>query len=133
MELTNAGAGTLDLTNIQFTDGITFDFADASITKLPPGQRVLLVSNAMAFDMRYGTGLPVIGQYSGKLSNQGESLEITGMDGDTLTSVTYGTRDPWPEQADGLGSSLELIDPLEEITAPSNWQASVQFGGTPGH
>ena len=133
VELTNAGAGTLDLTNIQFTDGITFDFADASITKLPPGQRVLLVSNAMAFDMRYGTGLPVIGQYSGKLSNQGESLEITGMDGDTLTSVTYGTRDPWPEQADGLGSSLELIDPLEEITAPSNWQASVQFGGTPGH
>jgi len=133
VELMNAGPSTLDLTGIHFTDGITFDFSEASIAQLPPGQRVLIVSNAIAFDVRYGMGLPVIGQYSGKLSNQGEALEVTAVDGSILSTVTYGISDPWPGQADGLGSSLELTDSLGQVNAPSNWQASVQFGGTPGH
>ena len=133
VELMNAGVHTLDLTGSQFTDGITFDFSETSITQMLPGQRVLIVSNAVAFDFRYGAGLPVIGQYSGKLSNQGETLEITAINGDILSTVTYGVSSPWPEQADGLGSSLELTDPLGQVNAPPNWQASVQFGGTPGH
>jgi hypothetical protein len=132
VELVNGGLGTLDLTGIRFTDGITFDFSEASMTYLAPGQRILLVANQTAFEIRYGLDLPVVGQYSGKLSNQGEHLEIMDAHGNILTSLTFGTNNPWPKQADGQGSSLELIDPEGQTAAPENWQASGQMGGTPG-
>ena len=132
VELMNAGVNTLDLTGVHFTDGITFDFSEASITQLPAGQRVLLVSNAIAFDIRYGPGLPVIGQYNGKLSNQGETLEVTAFNGDKLSAVTYGVSSPWPPRADGQGSSLELTDPMGQTESPENWQASEYLDGTPG-
>jgi hypothetical protein len=38
---------------------------------------------------------------------------------------------PWPLEADGLGSTLELIDPLLDNTLPESWQASA-LHGTPG-
>ena len=38
----------------------------------------------------------------------------------------------WPVTPDGLGPSLELIDPDQDNTTPRNWHASVADGGTPG-
>ncbi|MCF7975121.1 MAG: CotH kinase family protein [Phycisphaerae bacterium] len=132
VELVNAGLSTLDLAGARFTDGIEFDFSEASVTLMAPGQIVLLVANDAAFDMRYGPDLPVIGQYSGKLSNAGEHLEIMDAQGNVLTTLTYGTSSPWPTQADGQGPSLELMDRMGQTDTPENWQASGQLNGTPG-
>jgi len=41
---------------------------------LAPAQRVLIVKNKAAFDFRYGTNLPVAGEYSGSLNNGGELI-----------------------------------------------------------
>jgi hypothetical protein len=46
--------------------------------------------------------------------------------------VAYTSSPPWPDQTDGDGYSLELIDPQQDHTSPGNWAKSVLYGGTPG-
>jgi len=50
----------------------------------------------------------------------------------TIDLVRYGTRDPWPEAADGAGRSLEVIDIALDDDYPSSWKASDRIGGSPG-
>lgn len=132
IELFNAGTGTLDLNGVRFIDGIEFDFTGSRTTQLRPGEYLLVVKQTKAFEARHGSGLPVAGEYSGRLSNGGERIELVDGNQQSLLAFTYGTRLPWPQSADGQGPSLELIDPDAELNLPENWQASMQTGGTPG-
>ena len=59
----SAQALTLDLTDLRFTKGVDFDFAGSAVTSLAPGEFVLVVRNLAAFEARYGTGLPVAGEF----------------------------------------------------------------------
>ncbi len=132
IELLNYGTGTCDLSGLRFVTGIVFDFAGSPIRTLAPGARVLIVKNRAAFAMRYGSSLPVAGEYSGRLSNSGERLELVAADGETVLDFTYGTDAPWPEAADGDGPSLERREPVGDPNAPGSWQASSAPGGSPG-
>ncbi|MHC4571049.1 MAG: LamG-like jellyroll fold domain-containing protein, partial [Planctomycetota bacterium] len=78
IELKNTGPNTLDLTYVSFSNGITFNFDGSSVTSLDPCDFVLVVRNQAAFESRYGTGLSskIAGQYSGKLDNGGEKIEL---------------------------------------------------------
>jgi hypothetical protein len=133
VELVNAGTTTLDVTGLRFTDGIEFDFTEVADPFLSAGQCVLLVKNRGAFEARYGLGLPVVGQYSGQLSNDGEHIELTDAAGETVLEFTYETKDPWPEAADGGGASLELVGVTADPTLPESWRASALNGGSPGN
>lgn len=132
VEFFNPGTATFDLTGVRFTAGIDFDFTGSAITQLPPGAFVLVVPNRAAFEFRYGVGLPIAGQYSGRLANSGEHLELVDAADHTITELTYGTIDPWPALADGNGSSLELRDFSGDRSAADHWQASPAMGGSPG-
>src|SRR5690606_28825166 len=57
-------------------------------------------------------------------------LQTTG--GKLIYSVVYDDEGDWPEDADGSGSSLELRHTSLDPQLPTSWQASVEFGGTPG-
>lgn len=131
IELFNNGTAAFDLTGLAFTTGIQFNFADAPRTLLRPGEYFLLVKNRAAFEKRYGAGLPVAGEYSGRLDNSGEQVVLENRD-QPLFDFTYGTRDPWPRAADGSGVSLELIDPAGNLNDAANWRPSVKKGGSPG-
>src|SRR5213075_1863663 len=79
IEFQNTGTQTLQLGGIHFDEGITFTFSPSGpITSLAPGARVLVVKNKAAFESRYGTGLPIAGEYigvaGGTLSNNGEDV-----------------------------------------------------------
>jgi len=132
IELVNSGTTTLDVTGLRLIAGIEFDFTDATDTLLSPGQYVLLVKNLGAFETRYGFGLPTIGEYSGRLSNSGEHIELIDGAGETILEFTYGTESPWPVLADGHGPSLEIVDMTGDPGLPENWQASDFDGGSPG-
>ena len=73
LELKNTGTNTLDLSGLQFTDGLTFTFTNG--TRLGPGAFVVLVRNAAAFAVKY-PGVTVQGLYTGKLDNNGETLTL---------------------------------------------------------
>ena len=141
LELLNISDQPIDLTNVQFqqivvgndTQGIAFDFANAAIKELGPGERLIVVENLDAFTFRYGNQLPVAGVWSGGLSNRSETITI-GSDGDVFQQFAY--RDTWYDQTDGRGFSLEIIDPaadnLDRWNDDDAWRASTVFGGTPG-
>lgn len=132
VEISNPGTSTYDLTGVHFSKGIDFDFSTSTYTTLAPGARVLVVQNRAAFEYRYGTGLPIAGEYGGRLSNAGETLTLAGPIDEVLFEVTYGTGAPWPESPDGNGPSLELFDLTGDRTAPDHWRASFASSGSPG-
>lgn len=132
VELVNSGTTTLDVTGLRFVDGIEFDFTGVADPRLAAGQCVLLVKNVGAFEARYGFGLPIVGEYSGRLSNSGEHVELVDAAGETILEFTYGTESPWPATADGDGPSLELVDVAADPNLPESWQASALDGGSPG-
>lgn len=131
IELQNIGNQTLDLPGVKFIDGVLFDFTDSPIATLAPGQRVVVVSDLAAFRARYGNGPQVAGTYTGTLSDNGELLALVDRDGGTIKSFTFDDGAGWPDRADGLGATLEVISTSGDFNAGSNWRASVEVGGTP--
>ena len=140
MELMNVASQPIDLTGVSIT-GITFAFADNTI--LAAGGRLVIVRDQAAFEARYAAklggityGLNTAGspEYSGRLSNSGEQIVITGQAG-TIRDFSYLDDLPWPPTADGLGPSLVLISPAIPIPdhgVAANWAASSDPGGCPG-
>jgi hypothetical protein len=138
IELLNIGNSPVSLLGSVFTDGIDFNFNNASRSMVGSGERVLLVKDAAAFAQRYGAAAAakIIGEFedSTGLSNDGETMTISGADGNPIRTFTYNDKEPWPEGADGDGFSLELISPDSnpDHNVATNWQLSSVVGGSPG-
>ena len=125
-------AGTILLSGLQFDDGITFAFGDA---ELGPGERAVIVKDASAFALRYGSNVAVLGEYSGSLSNGGEAITLVDSAGVEISSVTYNDGGLWSAAADGDGASLVLDSDTTSndlLGKYYSWRASVEYGGTPG-
>lgn len=128
-------------------DAVDFDFPPNTV--LAPGAYALVVSfdpltnpSALAaFQSRYGTNSMLLGPYSGKLDNGGESVELYPPDppqpsGDVpyilVDKVVYGDRTPWPTNADGFGPSLQRINHALYGNEPTNWLAAAATPGPAG-
>ena len=143
VELTNIGNEWIDLTSVEFANGIAFDFTDSAITRLDPGESVVVVHDAGAFAARYNTaGILLAGPYEGNLANNGEPIRLLDRLGEPIFNFSYDDDGGWPGRADGKGATLELrslaniptTDP--ERTAylenDDHWQSSIRYGGSPG-
>ncbi len=111
--------------------GIGYVFPPGTV--LAPGQVVVLASalSPAAFAARH-PGVPVLGHFDGSLDNGGERLTLCDRDGRTIVSADYDDSAAWPQEADGDGASLEILDPRDDPDAPASWRASSQPDGTPG-
>jgi hypothetical protein len=131
IELTNVGSETIHLNLVRFTNGIDFTFPDVALS---PGGYCLVVKDVAAFEARYGPGLPVAGQYSGSLANDGERIELVDAIGRTIHDFKY--EDNWYETTDGSGFSLTIADPVPADPAQWSqkdaWRPSRSEGGSPG-
>ncbi len=132
IELRNVGPRVIDLTGVRFTDGVAFDFAGSDVTELASGEHVLVVEDQAAFEIRYGSDLPVAGTWSGKLSNGGELLLLEDAEAGIIQLFAYDDEAGWPTEPDGTGPSLEVIDIDGNYNDPANWRASTGHLGTPG-
>ena len=142
LELQNVSNETIDLTGVIISNCFDFDFTNSALTVLAPGEVVLVVRNQSAFQYRYGSGLPIAGQWGdplapdggSNLSNGGERILITAADATFIRDFVYDDGGAWPEVPDGDGPSLELTNPyaLPDHTVGSNWRASTAPAGTPG-
>jgi len=128
IELTNLGTQAIDLNLVRFTKGIDYTFPSVS---LPAGGYCLLVKDIAAFEAKYGTKLPVVGQYAGTLSNAGERIELVDALGGVIESFEYS--DKWFDLTDGIGFSLTVRDPhAVDFGSRDAWRPSAYSGGSPG-
>jgi hypothetical protein len=138
IEVTNVSANRINLAGVRFTAGVEFDFTGTPAATLDAGLSAVVVANAEAFGARYvkRSLVTLAGDFTGltRLANEGELVQLTAADGSVIQSFAYDDKAPWPEAADGLGFTLELIDPASrpDPANPQNWRASLDIGGTPG-
>jgi len=129
VELANVGSQTIDLSRVAFTDGIQFTFPSV---ELAPGAYLLVAEDMAAFAAAYGADLPVVGPYSGNLSNAGERVALRDATGAVIQSLTYC--DDWYSITDGQGFSLTAKAPAgsDSLDCQSAWRPSARAGGSPG-
>ena len=128
IELKNEGPAVLNLGGVTFTEGITFTFP--ANTTLVPGAFIVLVKNPATFAQLH-PNVSIGGVYTGRLSDDGESVALAIARGPALVSVRYDDSAPWPLAADGHGFSLVRADGGDPDD-PDNWRASTNRGGSPG-
>jgi len=88
----------------------------------------------VAKDVEYLQGLypntPMVGDFSGRLSNAGETIVLTDSLGNCVDQVRYYDGGSWPIYADGGGHSMELRDPEADNNIGSAWAASDESSRT---
>jgi hypothetical protein len=135
IELTNISDTPIaSLAGVRFTSGLSFTFPNIP---LAPGERILVVRDQAGFEARYGTGLPVVGTYTGSvLDNSGERIILVDADGAVIQDFTYNDNgDGWHPTTDGEGFSLVTINESSDTTTWSGgdaWRSSFEMLGSPG-
>jgi len=129
--INNSSSATLDLTGLQLTaNGLAFAFPNGM--RLGPGTFTVVVRSQAAFQAAYGSGLPIAGQWTGRLDPIADTIRLTraAPTGQTeiLDEVGFAAEAPWPEAANGQGGSLQLIDAKQDNTRVGNWTAIPALG-----
>ncbi|MDG2323090.1 MAG: lamin tail domain-containing protein, partial [Akkermansiaceae bacterium] len=124
IEVRNIGPNPLDLTGVQFTDGV-----EASLSgSLAPGEYGLIVANPGNFP-----GLKIVGTYTGALNNGGEQLTLRDANGENILSFDY--EGDWFSPARSGGYSLDVLNENADWSSwddQFSWALSSEAGGSPG-
>ena len=141
VEIYNSDTRSIEIKGVTVEQGEPFDRLTLGSNLLPAGGYGVLVRNRKAFQFRY-PDVPadrILAEWgSGRLSNGGETIRLTGADGGAILQVTYddgNADDPqnlWPVEPDGLGPSLVPGGQGVDANDPAWWRASSQLGGSPG-
>ncbi len=128
IELTNIGTQTINLNLVRFTNGVDFTFPDV---ELALGEYIIVVENHNASEARYGPDINIVGQYIGKLNNNGERIRLEDAVGQTILDFDY--KDGWLDITDGGGYSLTIIDAANpdpnSWSQKESWRASLPSPG----
>ncbi|MEE8451571.1 MAG: lamin tail domain-containing protein, partial [Thermoguttaceae bacterium] len=138
IELKNIGDETVNLADVRFAAGVTFQFT-GNEEFLDAGRFVVIAKVAAAFEARYGVAPDHV--YDGGLRNGGEQITLRSRLGDPIVEFEYNDTGKWPGRADGSGASLELIDPtalppdaaerIVYLEGGTHWRGSSEYGGSP--
>jgi len=129
IELYNDRAVIEDMTNCAFTNGIEYIFEPG--TKIGPKGYLVVARDPAALQEAYGIS-GVRGPYTGRLSNDGERIELSNGGGGIVLSFRYDDERPWPVSSDGAGHSLILAGAGGDPEEASTWSAGTFIDGTPG-
>lgn len=128
IEIMNAGESFVDMNGFYLEKGIEYTFGRII---LPQGAGVVLSNDTVLFRNTYGFSAQ--GQYEKKLSNRGETILLRNNFGQLVDSISYSDTVPWPEDTDGDGYSLELLNSEWDNALAQSWKSSYEKGGTPFH
>lgn len=132
VELYNPGTSDLNISGWVFKDeDDTHIFEMPDNTTISADGYLVLCADISAFTALFPTVTNYVGDIGFGLSGSGELVRVFDAEGLLIDSVTYSDDAPWPEEADGNGASIELIDASSDNTLATSWQASVDHG-TPG-
>jgi len=136
VELLNRGTEPVDVSNWNLSGAIKFKFPAQTV--LPAQSFVVVCRNTSVFQKNYGTAAVLVGNFAGKFKHKGGILELTDGAGQSVESLRFTDKSPWPLGADGYGGSLERICATAPSDDPHNWATSrlgkggKGLGGSPG-
>ena len=129
VELHNLMAVDVELSGWSLAKGAQFVFPEGTII----GGGGYLVVAISPSNLVATLGLTnVLGPFTGRLANGGDTLELRNNNGRLMDAVTYGAEGDWPVAPDGAGTSLAKWDENAASSEAGSWVASSQVGGTPG-
>ena len=132
LELYNPNEFPVDMSGWIFRDSNiahAFVFPDAYV--LAPGAYEVICANRSLFSQIFPDISPYPADMDFGLSGSGELLRLIDSTGIVVDSLSYDDMLPWPEEADGSGSTLSLINPELDNALPASWGPSAGYG-TPG-
>lgn len=147
IEFFNNTGASVDMTGWRISRGVRYDFPDGTL--MVPNQYLVVAADVARFKSACQDVDSVIGDWTGTLSNRGESIALVDTSGAVIDEVEYCDQGDWSyrllgpmvegyagwewaDEHDGGGNSLELINPNLLNEFGQNWQASRESGGTPG-
>lgn len=147
IELFNRGTEPIDLAGWQLSNAAEYTFPNDII--LNPGDYFVVAAYINNFVAKYPGVTNVTGNWTGKLSNSSEKIELLDSNNNIVDEVRYADGGDWawrqlgPEdhghrgwewiaEHDGEGKSLELINAVLPNEFGQNWESSTTQGGTPG-
>ncbi len=101
-------------------------------TIIPEDGYLVICRDKAKFSSKYPSVQNFIGNFEFGLNAAGELLRLYNQEGLIIDSVTYDDKLPWPEEPDGTGATLELINPTLDNSKPESWKSSLVQHGTPG-
>ncbi|WCJ60368.1 lamin tail domain-containing protein [Fontisphaera persica] len=157
IEIYNATSQAISLAGWRFTRGVDFVFTNEV---LPARGYLVVAADLNAFRAKYPGITNVAGDWTGRLSNNGEEILLRDACGNVVDSVIYSPDGEWGIRQRGPNDqgyygwewfaahdgwkvntytgqtegnrSLELVNPALPRQFGQNWQASQLQGGTPG-
>ncbi|MDP8242515.1 MAG: CotH kinase family protein [Candidatus Hinthialibacter antarcticus] len=131
IELYNAGDSTVDLSRWTLKDELdSHEFIVPSGSSLSRDTYFVIAKDEDVFQEKYGFR-PDASGVGFNFSNSGDSVRLFDASGGLIEAVNYSDRAPWPESADGLGTSIERRNPALPAFLAASWAASTE-NGTPG-
>jgi spore coat protein CotH len=117
----NTGSEPVNLSGIYLSQlGTNYQFPYNAV--IGANETIYLCGKLDAFQRKYG--FAAFGQYSRNLSNTSQKIVLADSYGNVIDSVEYFDTIPWPLEADGMGSYLQLVDTSLDNNIAANWQPS---------
>ena len=146
IELFNNGPANVNLSGWRFSKGVEFTFPGVTISA---HSYLVVAADVATFTSKYPGVTNVVGNWTGRLSNSRNDLNLDDASSNRVDSVSYADEGDWavrrkgpPDhnhrgwtwfaEHDGVGKSLELINPDLSNNYGQNWTSSLVAEGTPG-
>ena len=132
VELRNVSNQTQDISGWLFRDSQDDNaFLIPESTVLEPGEMIVLCRSSNQFDIVHGSVSNRIGNLAFGLSENGELIRLYDTQGKLNFSTYYQNNEPWPQEANAMGYTLELLDSSGNVNSGENWFAGCVLG-SPG-
>ena len=131
VELFNHSNTTINLKNWVFKDdNDSHSFVFKAETVIQPKSYLILAEKPENMHNNFSNLDQLYGPFEFGLSGGGDEVRLFNSNGVLMDSVQYDDDSPWPIEADGQGSTLELKDPILNNENAFSWTAS-EGHGTP--
>ncbi len=120
LELHNVDGAPVNLAGWHFTRGLDFTFPAVSI---PAGGYLVVAADVAAFKATYPAVTNVVGGWSGRLADNGETLEFATALGEIVNRIEYASEGDWARRERGHSAAL-----VEGITRNGSTATITLFG-----
>ncbi len=129
IELHNYSGAAVNLSGWTLKDGNVLNpaYTFPAGTSIASGGFIVLVENTSKFAAIY-PGVSFLGPLPFEFSNNSEQITLRDNASSIKVQFTYGDSVPWSKCADGLGRTLQIINPSGDPNNPANWRCGCVLG-----